>query len=74
MFYQNGIRKARLAKGISQIELGNKVGVSYGTMSRLERGHIRTAKELRRKVSKVLRVSEIKLFPGSGNNRKSRKK
>jgi transcriptional regulator with XRE-family HTH domain len=65
MFFPNRIRKVRLSKGISQVELGNRVGVSYGTMSRLERGHVRAVGRVRKRLSRVLRVRESWLFPGS---------
>jgi len=63
MFFPNRIRKVRLSKGLSQIELGNRVGVSYGTMSRLENGHVKVVKRMRRRLSRVLRTSESWLFP-----------
>jgi transcriptional regulator with XRE-family HTH domain len=65
MFFPNRIREARLSKGLSQVELGNRVGVNYGTMSRLENGHIRAVKRVRRRLSRVLRTSESWLFPES---------
>ncbi len=63
MFFRNKIREARLKKGLSQVELGNRVGVSYGTMSRLECGHIQPNKHLKRELSRVLKVSLSWLFP-----------
>jgi len=65
MFFQNRIREARLSMGLRQVELGNRVGVNYGTMSRLENGHVRAVKRVRRRLSRVLRASESWLFPES---------
>ena len=65
MFFQNRIRESRLSKGLSQVELGNRIGVSYGTMSRLENGHVRAVERVKRRLSRVLRASESWLFPES---------
>jgi len=62
MFFPNRIREARLKKGLAQIELGNRIGVTYGTMSRLECGHIQANERLKRRLSKVLGVSQNWLF------------
>ncbi|MCI0346028.1 MAG: helix-turn-helix transcriptional regulator [Chloroflexi bacterium] len=35
------VREARLRRGISQAELGWRVGLSQATISRLENGHLR---------------------------------
>lgn len=67
MFYPNRIREARISKGLSQVELGNRVGVSYGTMSRLENGHVRAVERVKRKLSRVLGASTSWLFPESSN-------
>ena len=63
MFYPNRIQKARITKGIRQVDLGNRVGVSYGTMSRMENGHVVVPLPIRKKLARVLGVSESEIFP-----------
>jgi transcriptional regulator with XRE-family HTH domain len=71
MFFPNRIRQARIRRGLTQIELGNRAGVTYGTMSRLECGHIQASKELRRKLCKVLGVTSAWLFPAAKKSKKA---
>jgi len=63
MFYPNKIRETRLSRGISQIELGNRVGISYGTMCRYENGHVVVPIKIRKKLSRILKAGEADLFP-----------
>ena len=72
MFFPNRIREARLKKGLAQVELGNRIGVTYGTMSRLECGHIQANERLKRKLSKVLGVDRDWLFLGSETKKKTK--
>jgi len=63
MFYRNRIRKARLSKGLLQIELANLTGICFTTLSRLEKGHIKTNEWHRQQLCKALHADSGWLFP-----------
>lgn len=52
------LAKARLAAGFKQAQAASKAGVSTLHLLRVERGSEALSEELRRKLSKVLRISE----------------
>lgn len=58
------IRQARQAKGLNQIELADKVGVSRGTMSSWENGALKPSKKHKEALSLALDVSEAYLDYG----------
>jgi transcriptional regulator with XRE-family HTH domain len=63
MFYRNRIRKARLSKGLLQIELANLTGICFTTLSRLERGRIKANEWHMKRLSRVLHADLKWLFP-----------
>jgi transcriptional regulator with XRE-family HTH domain len=60
------IRVQRVAKGISQIELGEKIGVTFQQVQKYERGFNRVGAGRLTKIAKVLGVSVGSFFGGSG--------
>jgi transcriptional regulator with XRE-family HTH domain len=57
------IRLAREAKGIRQLELARRVGVSAGTLSLVEGGLQRPTAKLARRLAAVLGLDVEDLFP-----------
>ena len=59
-----GVRRARLAQGLSQRQLGWRVGLNQSTISRLETGRLRTMRMLTlARVMGVVRMGTNHLFP-----------
>jgi transcriptional regulator with XRE-family HTH domain len=52
----------RQSLGLSQIELAKLSGVSYGTLSRIERGWIKPRKETMDKIASALCCNEEEVF------------
>jgi ribosome-binding protein aMBF1 (putative translation factor) len=60
-----GVRRARAGQGISQRQLGWRVGLHQSTISRLETGRLRTMRMVTlARVMGVLRLGVHHLFPG----------
>jgi transcriptional regulator with XRE-family HTH domain len=57
------LRRARLARGLTQTELGDAVGVDQSVLSRLERGERRGHRVTRRALAGALGMPEAELFP-----------
>ncbi len=50
------LRKARIKRGLTQVELGERVGVSRVTISYLETGRRRPSMDLLQRLAKALKV------------------
>ncbi|MBG6110974.1 transcriptional regulator with XRE-family HTH domain [Flavobacterium sp. CG_9.10] len=61
------LRLTRLAKGFTQEQLANELGVEISQISRIERGVINTSITTLYGISKVLNVSISELFAFDGN-------
>lgn len=60
-----GVRIARLRQGLSQRQLGWRVGLNQSTISRLETGRLRTMRMVTlARVIGVVRMGSDHLFPG----------
>ncbi len=60
-----GVRQARLAQGLSQRQLGWRVGLNQSTISRLETGRLRTMLMVTlARIKGVLRLGPNQLFQG----------
>jgi transcriptional regulator with XRE-family HTH domain len=63
----NRIRELRLARGLSQQVVADRVGVSKVTISDLERGKMRLDLEYMRRIGKALGVIAADLLPADVN-------
>lgn len=63
MFHRNRIRKARLSKGLLQVDLANLSGICFTSLSRIERGHVRANERHKKQLCKVLNADPAWLFP-----------
>lgn len=63
----NRIRELRLAAGLSQQALGDRIGVSKVTISDLERGNMKLDTEYMRRLARALDVQPADLLPLSDN-------
>jgi transcriptional regulator with XRE-family HTH domain len=59
------IRAYRLAKGLSQTDLGNKVGITFQQIQKYEKGVNRVGSGRLFEISRVLGVSVLLLFEGT---------
>jgi len=59
------IRLYRLAKGLSQTDLGNKVGITFQQIQKYEKGVNRVGSGRLFEISRVLGVSVLLLFEGT---------
>lgn len=62
------LRQLRLAKGFTQEQLANELGVEISQISRIERGVINTSVTTLYSISKVLNVDISELFVFNQNN------
>ena len=60
--FGKNLRLARLAKGFTQEQLANELGVEISQISRIERGVINTSITTLYSISKVLNVDVSELF------------
>ena len=60
---ENKLRLARVLGGMTQATLSLESGVHYTTISRLERGMVRPARDQGKRIANVLRVPIEWLFP-----------
>jgi transcriptional regulator with XRE-family HTH domain len=67
MFPGNRIRELRRIAGISQIELGARVGLSQGQISNIENGDRNLSLEWMRRIAKALSVSVADLLDDKDN-------
>jgi len=61
------LRLVRVIRGVSQAQLGQMVGVSQGTISRLEAGFAAETKKIilaQEKIATALKFPRASLFPG----------
>jgi transcriptional regulator with XRE-family HTH domain len=58
----NLIRSARLAHGLTQVDLANKLGVSQGTISRIENGDKYPTGDLAQQLARVLDINLFEIF------------
>ena len=65
--FGENLRKLRLAKGFTQEQLANELGVEISQISRIERGVINTSITTLYSISKVLNVDISELFVFDGN-------
>lgn len=65
----NGLRMARLMKGLSQDDLGILAGVDQSLVSRMERGAAGVSGSTMERISAALGISAALLFPGSQSSR-----
>ncbi len=65
MRHDINVRAARLAAGISQTELGNRVGLNQATISRIERGRQEPSLTQIQRIAAALGY-ELALQPKSG--------
>lgn len=60
--FGKNLRLTRLAKGFTQEQLANELGIEISQISRIERGVINTSITTLYSISKVLNVAISKLF------------
>lgn len=65
--FGKNLRLTRLAKGFTQEQLANELGVEISQISRIERGVINTSITTLYSISKVLNVDVSELFVLDGN-------
>lgn len=65
----NNLRRVRLSVDISQLELMRRTGIYFSTISKIERGWVKPTKKQRKKLARVLKVSEDHLFPEAKNEK-----
>jgi transcriptional regulator with XRE-family HTH domain len=58
----------RLRRGIRQWDLANRSGIDNTKLSLIETGQLMPSKEIKRAISKVLRIPVRVLFPGGDKN------
>lgn len=56
------IKEVRKQKGLSQIELAEKIEISQTSLSQIESGSKRPSATTLKKICKVLKVSEVMLY------------
>jgi len=61
----NRLRKTRLEKDISQLELMKATGIYFSTISRIERGWLTPTEEQKEKLAAALNVDTSWLFPNT---------
>ncbi len=66
------IRLNRIARGISQTELGNRIGVTFQQVQKYEKGTNRVGASRLNMISKALDVSLARLFDGIESNRSNK--
>jgi DNA-binding XRE family transcriptional regulator len=60
--FGNALRELRLAKGFTQEQLANELGIEISQISRIERGVINTSVTTLYSISKVLKIDVSELF------------
>jgi transcriptional regulator with XRE-family HTH domain len=65
--FGDNLRQLRLAKGFTQEQLANELGVEISQISRIERGVINTSITTLYSISKVLNVDVSEFFVFDGN-------
>ena len=60
--FGDNLRKLRVAKGFTQEQLANELGVEISQISRIERGIINTSITTLYELSKVLKIDISELF------------
>ena len=65
--FGENLRKLRLAKGFTQEQLANELGIEISQISRIERGVINTSITTLYSISKVLNVDISELFVFDAN-------
>lgn len=60
--FGNTLRTIRLAKGFTQEQLANELGVEISQISRIERGIINTSMTTIYEISKILKINTSELF------------
>lgn len=56
------IKKFRLARGLTQLELANNAGVSSNYYARFERGEVKPSADIFKRIAKALNVSSKDIF------------
>lgn len=67
IIFGKNLRLARLAKGFTQEQLANELGIEISQISRIERGVINTSITTLYSISKVLNVDISELFVFDAN-------
>jgi transcriptional regulator with XRE-family HTH domain len=60
--FGNALRELRLAKGFTQEQLANELGVEISQISRIERGVINTSVTTLYAITKALKIDASELF------------
>ncbi|MEO8254635.1 MAG: helix-turn-helix transcriptional regulator [Flavobacterium sp.] len=60
--FGNTLRTIRLAKGFTQEQLANELGVEISQISRIERGIINTSMTTIYEIAKILKINISELF------------
>lgn len=60
--FGNTLRTIRLAKGFTQEQLANELGVEISQISRIERGVINTSMTTIYEIAKILKINISELF------------
>ena len=63
MITPNNLRSIRVKKGLSQIELSARTGISQGAISCMETGKVFPYAGWRKRLAKALGVTEKEVFP-----------
>ena len=59
----NKLKELRIKKGLSQLQLSYKAGMSQGAISNLENGKVFAYDGWKKKLAEILEVSEEEIFP-----------
>lgn len=62
------LKELRLAKGLTQTELGRRIRIAPSAISAVEAGDRRPWKNFRKRVARVIGVPEAEIFGGEEND------
>lgn len=57
------LKRIRLEKGLTQVELAQKANMNANYYAKIERGEIKPAPEIYEKIAKALKVTAADIFP-----------
>jgi transcriptional regulator with XRE-family HTH domain len=65
---ENKIKECRLKAGYSQVELARRAGMGSTNLNAIENGRLKAWPKVKRKLARVLKVTEAELFPEAITN------
>jgi len=63
------VRKARLLRGLTQLDISFPTGINLSKISMIERGYIIPRPEEKRLIAMALETTVSEIFPENGNGR-----